>query len=64
MARNEKNNRPEAYPKPTETDQQLNNQPEFVDQEPNNKDKDISDIPVKTDKQSGENKGVNRLGKP
>lgn len=64
MARNEKNNRPEAYPKPNKTDQQLNNQPEFVDQEPNNKDKDISDIPVKTDKQSGENKGVNRLGKP
>ncbi|MBD0276432.1 MAG: hypothetical protein ICV81_00505 [Flavisolibacter sp.] len=52
MARNEKNNRPEAYPKPNKTDQQLNNQPEFMDQEPNTRDKDISDIPA-TNTQEG-----------
>ena len=41
-----KNDRPEAYPKPTETDQQLQNQPEFIDQQPNDfHDKSISDIP-------------------
>ena len=38
--------RPEAYPKPTETDEQLKNQPEYVDQEPNSRDKNISDIPA------------------
>ena len=37
--------RPFAYPKPTENDQQLRNQPEFIDQEPNTYEKQISDIP-------------------
>jgi hypothetical protein len=42
-----KNSRPEAYPKPTETDNQLKNQPEFIDQQPNDfPDKSISDIPT------------------
>lgn len=42
----EKNSeRPEAYPKPTETDEQLNNQAEFIDQQPNDfNDKSVSDI--------------------
>ncbi len=35
--------RPESYPKPTETDKQLENQPEFIDHEPNRFDK-LSDI--------------------
>lgn len=39
--------RPEAYPKPTQTDNQLRNQPEFIDQEPNSYTKEISDMPVK-----------------
>lgn len=30
------NTRPEAYPKPTETDTQLNNQPEYTEPEANN----------------------------
>lgn len=39
--------RPESYPKPTETDEQLKNQPEFIDEQPNNfHDKTISDIPA------------------
>jgi hypothetical protein len=45
---NERKNedRPEAYPKPSETDSQLQNQPEFIDQQPNEfHDKSISDIP-------------------
>jgi hypothetical protein len=34
--------RPFAYPKPTESDQQLKNQPEYIDQEPNAQEKQIS----------------------
>ena len=42
-----KNSRPEAYPKPTETDNQLKNQPEFIDQQPNDfHDKPIGNIPA------------------
>jgi hypothetical protein len=41
--KNKNNNRPEAYPKPTETDKQLENQPEYIDEEPNKFDKTISD---------------------
>lgn len=37
--------RPIAYPKPTETDKQLQNQPEFIDEAPNTYNKEISDIP-------------------
>lgn len=37
--------RPFAYPKPTENDVQLNHQPEFVDQEPNRDTNEISDMP-------------------
>jgi hypothetical protein len=40
--KNDKQERPEAYPKPTETDKQLQNQPEYIDQEPNSFDKEIS----------------------
>jgi hypothetical protein len=47
MDRDNRNDRPEAYPKPTETDQQLKNQPEFIDQQPNDfHDKSISDLPA------------------
>jgi hypothetical protein len=38
-----RNDRPFAYPKPTETDEQLKNQPEFVDQQPNRSDDEESD---------------------
>ena len=37
--------RPLAYPKPTEADKQLQNQPEYIDQEPNHYEKEISDVP-------------------
>lgn len=40
--------RPVAYPRPTETDVQLNNQPEYIDQQPNSTAKDISDVPAST----------------
>ena len=40
------NERPEAYPKPTKTDKQLQNQPEYIDEQPNDfHDKSISNIP-------------------
>lgn len=45
---NEKNARFESYPLPTETDKQLQNQPEYIDQQPNDfEDKSISDLPIK-----------------
>jgi len=47
MNKDEKrNDRFESYPQPTETDKQLQNQPEFQDQQPNDfEDKSISDVP-------------------
>ena len=49
--RNEKNNRFESYPKPTETDRQLKDQPEFIDELPDeSEDQNVSDTPSpKTD---------------
>ena len=42
-----RNDRFESYPQPTETDKQLQNQPEFQDQQPNDfEDKSISDVPA------------------
>jgi len=42
-----RNDRPLSYPRPTETDNQLQNQPEYIDQQPNDfRDKSISDVPV------------------
>ena len=46
---------PEAYPRPNKADQQINNQPEYVDQQPNDfHDKSISDLPTEADKQSND----------
>jgi hypothetical protein len=47
MSKEEKrNDRFESYPRPSETDKQLQNQPEFQDQQPNDfGDKSISDVP-------------------
>jgi hypothetical protein len=47
MSKEEKrNDRFESYPQPTETDKQLQNQPEFEDQQPNEfNDKSVSDVP-------------------
>jgi hypothetical protein len=39
--------RPIGYPRPTEADNQLKNQPEFLDEEPNTYQKEISNIPGK-----------------
>ena len=45
--------RPAAYPRPTEKDIQLNNNPEFIDQQPNDfHDKSISDLPAQDEKLS------------
>ena len=41
-----RNDRFESYPRPTETDKQLQNQPEYIDQQPNDfNDKSVSDVP-------------------
>ena len=43
---NKREERPTAYPRPSETDKQLQNQPEYIDQQPNEfHDKSVSDIP-------------------
>ena len=40
--------RPEAYPRPTEKDSQLQNQPEFIDEKPNEfQEQGVSNRPVK-----------------
>lgn len=37
----------ESYPRPTETDKQLQNQPEYQDEQPNSfQDKSVSDVPL------------------
>ena len=42
-----RNGRPSSYPLPTENDQQLNNQPEYIDEQPNDfRDKSISNMPA------------------
>lgn len=59
MQQDDKNRhgRPQAYPLPTETDKQLQNQPEYIDQQPNDyRDKSISDMPANnnTERQSND----------
>ena len=50
MKEDKNDNRPAAYPHPTEKDNQLKNTPEFIDQQPNDfHDKTISDLPPKED---------------
>ena len=59
MSKEEKrNDRFESYPRSTETDKQLQNQPEYIDQQPNDfEDKSISDIPDNNaDRQSNDPK--------
>jgi hypothetical protein len=47
MKKDNNEQRPEAYPRPTEKDSQLQNNAEFIDQQPNDfRDKSISDLPV------------------
>jgi hypothetical protein len=44
--KHEKNERFESYPKPTETDQQLKNQPEYIDEFPGEwKDRNENEAP-------------------
>ena len=45
--------RPIAYPRPPEADNQLKNQPEFIDQEPNTYEKEISDMPGRESEREG-----------
>ena len=37
--------RPVAYPKPTKTDLQIKNQPEFIDEDPNHYQKEVGNEP-------------------
>ena len=41
-----KDDRPVSYPRPSESDRQIQNQPEYIDQEPNKFEKEISDVPA------------------
>ncbi len=58
------NDRPEAYPKPTETDSQLQNQPEYIDQQPNSFETDISDIPAEANPERSNETENNSMGTP
>jgi hypothetical protein len=49
--KNKREERPIAYPRPSETDTQIQNQPEYIDQEPNQFEKELSDVPVKDDRE-------------
>jgi len=50
MKKDERNNNnidnPLGYPRPSTSDKQFDDQPEYIDQEPNKFDKQISDIPA------------------
>lgn len=47
--KNKKEERPIAYPLPSDSDRQVQNQPEYIDQEPNKFEKEVSDVEVKED---------------
>lgn len=54
MRDDKRKDRPGAYPHPTETDKQLQNQPEYIDQQPNDfHDKSISDLPEREEEAPG-----------
>ena len=64
MEKDNESQRPETYPKPSETDTQLANQPEYIDQEPNKMEKEISDVPEEAlSKRGGDNAG-DTIGNP
>lgn len=52
--------RPEAYPKPTETDQQLKNQDEYIQVQNNRQD---DQLPLKQDNTSRESEGFKETGR-
>lgn len=52
--------RPEAYPKPTETDQQLKNQDEYIQVQNNRQD---DQLPLKQDNTSREREGFKEPGR-
>jgi hypothetical protein len=56
MDQNKKNERPESYPRPTETDNQLQNQPEFIDDQLNDKDGDEGKVSVNRPEEEEEQK--------
>lgn len=57
MDKNKKDEQPpEAYPRPSETDNQLKNQPEYIDQEPNEFKKEISDLGKENENSRARNK--------
>jgi|GEM_PF-6559178 len=49
---NKKNERPESYPRPTEKDNQLKNQAEFIDEGPNSfESSEVSKVATKGDEE-------------
>lgn len=64
MDKNNGSQGPEAYPKPSETDTQLANQPEYIDQEPNKIEKEISDVPEDAFSKRGGDASGDTIGNP
>ena len=58
MIDKDKNDRPEAYPKPTQTDQQLNQQDEYIDQK--NNDQLSAGKPMHNERSTNETKEENK----
>lgn len=62
MKEDKKSDRPASYPRPSETDNQLNSQEEFVGEQPNKKDEQV-EVKVKVkererERESGRDRGV------
>ena len=58
MKEDKKSDRPASYPRPSETDNQLNSQEEFVGEQPNKKEENV-DVKVKErERESGRDRGL------
>ena len=60
MKEDKKNERPSPYPRPSETDNQLNSQEEFVGEQPNKKEENV-DVKVKErerERESGRDRDI------
>lgn len=55
--------RPEAYPKPTETDQQLKNQDEFIQVQNNREDDQFSEVKENRSSQTTQRENFNEQGR-
>lgn len=58
MKEDKKNERPAAYPRPSQTDNQLNSQEEFVGEQPNKKDEQVEVKVKERERESGRDRDI------